>query len=410
MIRSIIRNPTVRSLVAIYVPSVVMAFGQGLVIPTVPKMAGAFDVTPGMAAQVVTAVSLGRLLSMLPSGLIVDRLGTRVAMVVGASALGILCLLTTLAPAYWVVLATQFGAGASVSLWQTGREISAVSLVPASQRGRLMAGFFGFNSLGVAIGPVVGGVATDLFGFRAAFAVYAGVALVILGISAFVKDVKIPPRPAGRALFSFGSINEIEPGLRATFVILIASSFADFLYRMMATSLLPLYVVTQRGHSSTDLGALFAVIGAVNLALIVPTGFISDKLGRKAAAAPSAAFLAASYLLFPLAESLPALAAVCFIYACGAGLGNGSKATYSYDVIPEHARGRLQAMRRTVGEVGALTGPILGGVVADAINPGAAFWVFAPLQIAATFLMVFVAKETMGRGRRLREADEAARG
>jgi MFS family permease len=273
-----------------------------------------------------------------------------------------------------------------------------------------MAGFFGFNSLGVAIGPVVGGVATDLWGYQAAFVTYALVGAAVLTISLFVKDVRPPARTPGHSPFSFGSINEVAPALRTTFVIIVASSFADFLYRMMATSLLPLYVVTQRGHTSTDLGTLFAVIGAVNVALIVPTGFISDKLGRKAAAAPSAAFLAASYLLFPLAESLPALAAVCFIYACGAGLGNGSKATYSYDVIPEHARGRLQAMRRTVGEVGALTGPILGGVVADAINPGAAFWAFAPLQIVATFLMVFVAKETMGRGRRHRDADAAARG
>ncbi|MEK7214002.1 MAG: MFS transporter, partial [Chloroflexota bacterium] len=266
---NLLRHETVRNLVAIYVPSLIMSFGQGLVIPTIPRLAAVFDVTPGMAAQVVTAVSLGRLFSTLPTGMFVDRFGTRPSMVLGALALTVLSVLTAVAPAFWVVLAAQFGSGAAVGLWQAGREISAVNLVRPDQRGRLMAGFFGLTSLGIAIGPVVGGLATEASGYQAAFLLYAGVGAGVLCISAFVKNVRPPARPAGEPFLNFGSVNEVEPRYRSTFAVVIFGTFVDSLYRTMTNSLLPLYVVTQRGFSSADLGALFGIIGLMNVAFIV---------------------------------------------------------------------------------------------------------------------------------------------
>ena len=81
----------------------------------------------------------------------------------------------------------------------------------------------------------------------------------------------------------------------------------------------------------------------------------------------------------------------------GAGLSNGSKATYSYDVIPEEARGRLQALRRVTIEGAGLFGPMTAGLVTDLYSPGAGFLVFAPLQVVAALLLIFVARESLRR-------------
>ncbi len=394
-------NEMVRSLIGVYVPSVVMSLGLSLVVPIVPVLAAEFDITPGLAAQIVTATGLGRFLIMFPSGLTVDRFGTKPAMLVGSSVLAVACLASAAAPTFWFLLLAQAIASAGATLWQTGREISAIELVQPDQRGRLMSGLFGFGFVGIAIGPMVGAVAISLFNFRVAFLIYVVVALVVLAISLTIPSVK--PRTSGgrglKALFDFGGIKEIDPFYRASFVVIIMSSFVDFAYRMMANSLLPLYIVLQRGFSSTQLGSLYVLMGAINVALILPTGLISDKIGRKAAAVPSAALLALAYFTFPLATSMVLLSLVCVISATGQGLSNGSKATYSYDVIPESARGRLQALRRTVGEVGGISGPLVSGFIADRSAPSTAFWVFAPFQVVSTLLLLFLCKETVGRWR-----------
>src|SRR5437667_9080718 len=68
-------SATARVLVSVYVPSMIMSFGQGMVVPTIPRVATAFDVSPGLAAQLVTATFLGSTLGLLPAGILIDRAG-----------------------------------------------------------------------------------------------------------------------------------------------------------------------------------------------------------------------------------------------------------------------------------------------------------------------------------------------
>ncbi len=53
-------------------------------------------------------------------------------------------------------------------------------------------------------------------------------------------------------------------------------------------------------------------------------------------------------------------------------------------MIPEHARGTLQALRRLVGEVGGLVGPLVAGATSDLLSPGTGF-----------LLLVFRVPETL---------------
>jgi MFS family permease len=81
----------------IYVPSVLMGFGLGMLLPTLPIVARSFGVAPEVAAQAVTALLLGRTVSYFPWGYVVDRFGRRVAMAVGPliATAGVLTIATT---------------------------------------------------------------------------------------------------------------------------------------------------------------------------------------------------------------------------------------------------------------------------------------------------------------------------
>jgi MFS family permease len=131
--------------------------------------------------------------------------------------------------------------------------------------------------------------------------------------------------------------------------------------------------------------------------MILPAGFVIDKIGRKWATVPSTGIPAIAFLLIPFADSFLQLAILLSFLGISNGLSLGSLATSTYDVVPDHARGRLQAARRTIAEIGGISAPLFGGLLADKFNPGVPFLAYAPLLILSALLLAWVARETIQR-------------
>jgi MFS family permease len=393
-------SPTARALLNLYIPALIMSFGQGMVVPTIPILAHSFDVTVGLAAQAVTAQLLGRAASLVPIGYLIDRYGRRPALVGGPIIMVLTSVLTAVTPWFPLFLVAQLFTGVGLSLWHTAREVAAVDLVRADQRGRTISAFQGMSSVGAAMGPVLGGLLSEAFGFRSVFWVYAVTALFTLVMSLRVQETGGPRLRVGPPLRRIGRITDIEPYFRWTYVVLVANTFVAMMRGALINSIVPLFIGVQLGYGPTEVGAIFTVFGLMNVLMIVPTGFLSDKKGRKVVVVPATYIATVVFLAFPFASDWWHLMGLAAAIGIATGLSIGSMATYTYDVIPDHARASLQTLRRTIGESGGIVGPALAGVVADAISPGAVFWCFVPLQIVAGVLITFVARESLGHVRR----------
>ena len=388
---------TGRVLLGLYGPSVLLSLGQGMVVPTIPALAATFDISAGLAAQMVTARMLGGVIALLPVGQVLDRFGRKPVLVAGPLVVAGASALTAVAPLFPLLLVAQFLTGLGSSAWMIAREIVAVDVVRQDQRGRMMSGFHGMNSVGVAVGPVLGGLVTDWFDFRAVFWVYALMALITLAVSVRIRETAEPRSRSSRSLLNIGRLSQVEPYFRVTYVVLTINTFVAMMRGALINSLVPLYVGLQLGYSSTAIGSLFGIYGLVNVLMIGPTGVLSDKRGRKAVVVPSTFIATFVFLAFPLVSGIAGLSVLIALTGVATGLALGTMATYTYDVIPEHARARLQTLRRLFGEMGGITGPLLGGMIADAASPGAAFWAFVPLQLVAALLITFVARESLHR-------------
>jgi MFS family permease len=101
--------------------------------------------------------------------------------------------------------------------------------------------------------------------------------------------------------------------------------------------------------------------------------------------------------LIPFSDSFFQLAILVAFLGVSNGLSLGSLATSTYDVVPASARGRLQALRRTIAEIGGVGAPLLGGILADRFNPGLPFLAYAPLLVLSAFLLALVGRETLQR-------------
>lgn len=393
-------SQTRRAFFQIYLPSLLMPLGAGMIVPAVPLLGRTFGISIGFAAQVVTAQVLGRAISLIPAGVLNDRFGLRAGMIIGAGIGVFSAILTAFATSFWLLLLAQFAWGFGFTLWKLGREMAAMDAVSVEQRGRQISALYGIQSTGEALGPALGGIILDTMGFRSLFLIFTVISAAVLVISTTVQETqKMSYRPRG-TVFGFTRLSQIEPHFRGTYVVLMLATFSAMLRAEVLKSMLPIYAVNELNYSATSVGFLFLVVGLVTFLMIVPAGFISDKLGRKWGTAPPALLSGIAFVSYPLIQGMSGLLALSVLLGIANGMALGSMTIYTYDIVPHHSRAQLQAMRRTVGEIGSFTGPLLGGVIANAFSAGISFLFFAPLHLLSGFLLIAVAKESLPRLRR----------
>jgi MFS family permease len=192
-------------------------------------------------------------------------------------------------------------------------------------------------------------------------------------------------------------VSEVEPEYQVTYVVLVFNTFVAMMRGALIMSLIPLYLGLQLGYSPTEVGAWFGIYGLANVLMIAPVGVLLDVWGRKRTVMPSLYLAIVVFIAFPIVTGASQLVVLAVLTGVMTGMSLGTMATYTYDVVPEHARARLQALRRVFADVGAIMGPALGGVIADASSPGAVFWAFVPLQLVAALLITFLARESLHR-------------
>ena len=404
---ALFRSPKARGLANLYAGTLISGGGWTMILPVTPVLADHFNVTLGAAAQIVTAYALGRFFGIPGAGVLIDRFGTR-KMLVGGPVLVLLgALVGALTPWFWPILLSMFIVGVGDSLWALGREVAGIDLVRLDQRGRVLSGFHGMHSGALAIGPLAGGLLAETFDFRAAFAGFAALTTIAVVLGLFAHDTN-PPKAAskptgaavrgglGRRVRDFVDLfKQIEPGLRLSYWVFVLATFAGFTFRITLQSVLPLHADEALGLTPAQIGGLFSISGGVVFAMIVPAGFVLDKLGRKWATVPSTFLPGVAFLLIPFVDTYVALAVLVGFMAVLNGLSLGSLAASTYDVVPDHVRGRLQASRRTIAEVGGVGAPLLGGLLINTVGSTAPFIAYAPILLVAGLLLAFATKETL---------------
>jgi len=411
MVNVLRSNPTVRGLSALYAGTF-FSGGWAMIIPTIPVLARQFDVSAGGAAQIITAFAIGKFVGTVIAGVLLDRMGTRVALVSGPLVASVAALFVMWAPWFFLILFLALIMGAADSLWAIAREVAGIDLAHRSQRGRVISGLHGVHTIGAAFSPFVGGWLTESFNFTAAFVGYAIASAMSVPLGFIVPHLVVtqsaPVAPPATKRWHLAAIQgrlrgikelyrEIRPELRPTYCAITFATLVNQSQRVIVHSMLALYAGYYLQLPPTQVGMLFTISGIIVFVMIIPAGFLMDRVGRKWCTVPSTGIPGLLFLLIPMTNSFTQLAILAGITGITQGLSLGSLATSTYDVVPAHARGRLQALRRTIAELGSSVAPMIGGTLANTFNPGVPFLVYAPLLLLSATLLAVVGKETLER-------------
>lgn len=161
---------------------VLTPFLSAAVTVALPSIGQEYALSPAFLSWIATAYLVTLAALLLPAGRMADLYGRRRVFLYGVVTFSLSCLLGAAAPSAEILLVLRIvqGVGAAMILG-TGAAI-LVSVFPADQRGKAL----GVNVAGVyfgsTLGPVVGGVLTQYFGWRSVFLITAPWGLLVAAL------------------------------------------------------------------------------------------------------------------------------------------------------------------------------------------------------------------------------------
>lgn len=157
--------------------------GTRLCDAMLPALAVAFDSTTVEASAVVSAYAVGYGLTQLVWGPIGDRYGKLRVVAIAALACTVITLAAAAAPGLGSLIVIRFMMGAAAAaIFPLGLAWISDN-VPLAARQQALARFSGVSVFGMVVGPLMGGLLSEMWSWRGAFVVvavlYAVIALVV---------------------------------------------------------------------------------------------------------------------------------------------------------------------------------------------------------------------------------------
>jgi MFS family permease len=132
---------------------------------------------------------------MLVCGKLGDLFGHRQIFRIGLAVSAVGCAACAAAPDWPLLLWARAGQGIGTALALSCTPALAISVYPADRRLRALAGFAMAMSLASAIGPLVGGIVVELWGWPAVYWMRVPIALLTLVLSGLLPSPRPEPRP-----------------------------------------------------------------------------------------------------------------------------------------------------------------------------------------------------------------------
>lgn len=382
---------------AVYLPTALLAMGQGLLLATLPFYAQDLGVSLTMVSVIVSAAAIGTLFTDVPAGAVLYRIGLRRTMLIGSAlvVIGTLSLALTMPP--WAVVSLRVLAGVGTALWGLSRHAFITQASSSTTRGRSIAVFGGINRIGMFAGPAIGGLVATASSTRVSFVVAGGMAaLALAAATRFVPRDRIEPPPpahlAGEGRWSIvrRTVSEHAGDLAAAAV---AQMFAQMI-RQGRQLLIPLVGATMLGLNAAEVGLIMTSSAVLDMTMFVPAGFLMDRFGRKFASVPSFAIMAVGIGMVPFMTSFEGLLIAGLVIGLGNGLGSGTMMTLGADLAPPGATGEFLGLWRLIGDVGMVAGPLSVGLIASWLGLKGSALALMAAGILASSILFFLVKET----------------
>lgn len=363
-------------------PTALWSVGIGAVLPVIALSARDLGASVSVAALFVGIGTVSELVSAVPAGVVVDRLGERRALVLAGLADAVASLLALLAPSLWVLALAVVLTGPTGAVFLLARQSFLTAAAPVHLRARAMSTLGGVARIGLFVGPFVGAPLVAVFSPQAAFGVAVAGGLAAAALAAASPDLGAHARgPGAAAQAERVPVREVARRHRTVLLTVGVGVLAIGLARSSRVVVVPLWA-EHVGLTAAQTSLVFGVAGLVEVLLFYPAGSLMDRRGRIWVALPVTVLLGIGLLVLPLTSTLLAVGAVAVVMAVGNGLGSGIVMTLGADAAPEQGRAPFLGLWRLLSLVGHNGASIVVGALAAVASIGAASVTVGVLTVA----------------------------
>lgn len=181
-------------------------------------------------------------------------------------------------------------------------------------------------------------------------------------------------------------------------VIACTISFFCFLGAYMRIPIVPL-LATSLGADTVEVGLVNAAFMVMAGVLSIPSGLVSDRMGRRVPLLGGLALLATSSFLLYLSQSPPQMALIYLTFGIGLSAFSPTLMSYVADVTPPEKLGQAYGWYTMALYGGMTLGPAAGGFLGTAVGLRPVFLVAGTLILAMLFVALFLIPSGAGHQR-----------
>ncbi len=348
-------------------------------------------------ASLMTLNSAMGLFSSFIAGPIIDRLGRKWIMVISLAINGLVYLFMSQANSLSAFALLMGLSGVFNPLYRVGADAMMADLIPQEKRIDAYSILRTGNNLGVALGPLMGGILAST-SYAVAFIVAATglllYGLMVLFFAAETLPKRDPEQPAQYEQFAgYGRILRDGPFMSFIFTLTLTQICAAIMWVLLAVHAKTNYHLPER---------LYGFIPFTNALMVVFLQVLITQLTKRR---PPLLVLALGSFYYAIGVGSVALGqdfwafwASMVVMTFGELILTPTATTLAANLAPKDMRGRYMSLYGLTWSVAAGIGPVLGGILNDQIGPAAIWYGALLIGLVSTGIFLLLAQRTKAAG------------
>lgn len=365
--------------------------GVGIVSPLLPLYAEAMGASGVLLGMIFSSFTITRAVVIPIIGPLSDRRGRKLFLLIGFGGFTVATLGYLLATSPLHLIVTRAIQGATAGMMLPIARAFIGDLCPRGEEGKWQgianAAFFG----GFGVGPLIGGPIAEWYGYNTAFYVMG-----IICLLSFLLALRFLPESRSRQ-GGGGHRSMTEPfrlvHTNGMFRGLSAYRAGLALARGCFMTFLPLFAASSLKIGVGLIGAMLACHNLLRAAVQPYFGGLADRFNKRTLVIVGAILQILFFILIPHEYSYWQLLMLVAFGGIAAAVAMPALTALYTEQGRTSGMGTAMSMEMLAMAIGMGIGPILGGVVADALNVASVFYFSAGVQLISLALFFTLTRD-----------------
>jgi DHA1 family multidrug resistance protein-like MFS transporter len=384
----------------------ILMMGFGIIVPVFPQRLEAMGLGAETLALMEGGFGLGMFLFSTPLGTLADRIGRKPIVLLSLAGFIITSVVLALVNIPVVFILVRFVEGALISGLMPASNAIVGDVVPAEKQGRWIGFMTTAQSAGFAIGPGIGGILYQAWGFSSPFFITAAAALIASLLALFMLPETLSSQVREEARVRYASRRREksqkqkkargmalgQPGLLLVFLPLLIIDFGmTFAYPFVLPQY-PFYFEKMLGFSAAQYGVIISAYGGALAVFPMLLGGVSERFSKKLVITVGSILTPIMNVALLFVHQYALLIVATILTGVGSALLIPALSTIYLGMTSDHNRSQIMGIRGTAISFAILTAPLAQALVAPWTPPQVSFAISVAISLVIILLVIVTLK------------------